>query len=300
MVSIRRDIEPDDAWQRARHVLFVEGRPDGATGESFDRTVLATFLADVVQVEPLGASFHLRSAAEALHPSHSTYYFLIDRDHHTDEQVESAWRRFPDPATYNLLIWRRRELENYFIDPTYLLRLEKHLSVDEPTLRARIREACQARLYLDVANQVITECREPLKQAWIKHFDVPFATRDAALAAVRDHHAFPEKRESFTVSTRPEALEARFVSILADYTGGRDPLEYGAGRWLERLRGKPVWTTVANSCFRISDANNRSLQGPRKALELAKALVRRPLAEQPADLQELRRLLVARVRPLAP
>lgn len=299
MVETRRDIEPDDAWQRARHVLFVEGRPDAAPGESFDRTVLATFLADVVQVEPLGASFHLRSAAEALHPFHSTYYFLIDRDHHTDEFVETTWRRFPDPASYNLLVWRRRELENYFIDPAYLRRSE-HLGVDEPTLRARIREACQARLYLDVANQVITECREPLKQAWIKHFDVPFATRDAALAAVRDHHAFPEKRESFTVSTRPEALEARFVSILADYTGGRDPLEYGAGRWLERLRGKPVWTTVANSCFRISDANNRSLQGPRKALELAKALVRRPLAEQPADLQELRRLLVARVRPLAP
>lgn len=55
---------------------------------------------------------------------------------------------------------------------------------------------------------------------------------------------------------------------------------------------------MANSCFRIFDANDRALQGPRKALELAKALVRRPITEQPADLQELRRLLIARVHPL--
>jgi hypothetical protein len=299
-IEPRRDFAPDDAWQRARHVLFVEG-PPGQASSSFDQVVLSALLQDVVQVEALGASFHLRSAAEALYPFHPTYYFLIDRDHHDDAFVARTWERFPDPATYNLLVWPRRELENYFIDPAFLLH-SQHLNVDEEALRTCIRSSCRRRLYLDVANQVITDCREPLKERWIRHFDAIEAlpTRESALAALRDHPSFAAKREAFAACTHPDALTARFVAVLEDFTGGRDPLEFGAGRWLERLRGKEVWPTVAARCFRIADAQGRPLQGPRKELELAKALLRRPLVEQPADLQRLHQLLTTRVRAPAP
>lgn len=299
MLETHRDLLPDDAWQRARHVLFVEGK-QASTGDSFDHAVLSHFLQSVVQVEPLGLSLNLRSAAEALHPFHPTYYFIIDRDHQDESLVEATWRRFPDPAADNLLIWRRRELENYFIDPTYLLH-SPHLTVDESTLRTCIREHCQKRLYLDAANQVITECRETLKKNWIKAFklsDCP--TRDTTLAALRDHPAFPEQRGNFSALTTPEALEARFVTVLTDWTGGRDPLEYGAGRWLERIQGNAVWNTVANQCFRITDARGVPLDGPRKQLELAKALVRLPLDQQPADFQTLRALVESHIRGASP
>lgn len=301
MVTTTREFDPEAPLRRAGHILFVEGRAEKPEHEPFDRTALGVFLDDLVRVEALGPSFHLRSAAEALHPFHPTYYFLIDRDHHDDAFVAQLWARFPDPATHNLLVWPRRELENYFLDPAYLLRSEQ-LSVDEAALRTCIRDACQRRLYLDAANQVITECRESLKNRWITQFnkieDCP--TREAALIKLRDDPRFLAKREAFATCTTSDALTQRFLAVLEDFTGGHDPLEFGSGRWLERVRGKEVWPTVAARCFRIADARGRPLQGPRKQLELAKALLRHPLAEQPADLQQLRRLLAARVRAGAP
>ena len=71
---------PEGVLYRARHALFVEGsKPDG-----LDPVVLRELLGGLraLRIEVLGPSFHVRSAAEALHGSHPWYYFLIDRDHH--------------------------------------------------------------------------------------------------------------------------------------------------------------------------------------------------------------------------
>jgi len=75
----------------------------------------------MIRIRPLGPSYSVKSVAEALHPFHPTYYFLIDRDyHHNDDFVGRCWDNFPDPATHNLLVWRYREIENYFLEPDYL------------------------------------------------------------------------------------------------------------------------------------------------------------------------------------
>lgn len=109
MVEIRRGVDAEEVRQAARHTLFVEGSSD----EAIDPQVLDKLLGDVtIQIKTLGPSSHIRSVAEALHKHHPYYYFLIDRDHHNDIEVERCWERFPDISTCNLLIWRRRELEN--------------------------------------------------------------------------------------------------------------------------------------------------------------------------------------------
>ena len=55
-----------------------------------------------------------------MYPHHPTYYFLIDRDHHDIDFINRSWYNFPDPNTHNLLIWRKREIENYFLEPNWL------------------------------------------------------------------------------------------------------------------------------------------------------------------------------------
>ena len=292
MVEVRKNPPPEAVRQSAQHVLFVEGHAN-----SIDREAIHTFLGDLVRIEPLGSSFHLANAAQALYPFHATYYFLIDRDHQSDADVRRSWDRFPDPATHNLLIWPRRELENYFLIPEFLLR-SRYLRVDEPTLRASIRSGCQRRLYRDAANQVITFCRETLKRKWIEHFDpeAPCDTRDAALQALCEHPNFATKRTEFAACTTRDSLAARFTAVLDELTGGRDPLEYGHGRWLELLRGKEVLPTVVRDCFTIPDATGKLLQGPRKELELARELLRLPLGSLPEDLQRLRALIAARLQ----
>lgn len=144
---------------------------------------------------------------------------------------------------------------------------------------------------------MITECRESLKKNWITHFALPECdTRDTALHALRDHAAFKTKQIEFTDRTAPDALTERFSSTLDELTGGHDPLVFGHGRWLERLRGKHVMPTVVKRCFKIPDASGNLLQGPDKQVELAKELLRRPISQQPQDLQDLRALISTRLQ----
>lgn len=99
MVDVRENPPAEAIRQSAQHVLFVEGQPG-----SIDQEAMQTFLGDLVDIQPLGPAFHVGNAAQALHLFHPTYYFLIDRDHHSDADVQRSWDRFPDPATHNLLI----------------------------------------------------------------------------------------------------------------------------------------------------------------------------------------------------
>ena len=117
MIRVKSPVGPDEVRFDAGHVLFVEGRGDDA----IDPTVLRVLLGDQLRIEPLGASFSVTSVAEALHQFHPNYYFLVDRDHHDYDFVEQCWSNFPEAGKRNLLVWRQREIENYFLDPDSLL-----------------------------------------------------------------------------------------------------------------------------------------------------------------------------------
>lgn len=133
MINVTTGIRAEEVRLQGQHVLFVEGRDK----DSVDPKVLNTLFSGGLRIEPLGPSFSVRSVAEALHPHHPTYYFLIDRDHHEHDFVEGCWKNFPDPDTNNLLVWRRREIENYFLEPRYLVQ-SKYCRVSEERLGERI------------------------------------------------------------------------------------------------------------------------------------------------------------------
>ena len=292
MITPKKVISSEEVKQGARFVLFVEGGKEDA----LDVAVINELL-PMISVRHLGASYSVKSVAQALYLSHPFYFFLIDRDHHSDEEVEQSWANFPDPATNNLLIWRRREFENYFLIPEFLLK-SAYLVKSEGELRSKILSACKERLYLDAANLVIISIRESVKSKWVDIFTNPmeFRTKDEALQKIinlSNYSAFKDRFDS--VSEGAEIVD-RFESILEVFTGGEETIEYGSGRWLEFINGKKVLNQVINSSlFVINDRVGSNIQGLDKLKNICKDLVRKSQGDLPKDFQQLRNLFDNRV-----
>lgn len=299
MIAVRSAVAPQQVRFDARHVLFVEG----GGGNAIDPTALRVLLGSQLRIEPLGASFAVTSVAQALHPFHPNYYFLIDRDHHDDDFVERCWRNFPNEDELNLLVWRRRELENYFLEPSYLAH-SKYIVADVDRLREGILERAQRRLYLDVANRVIVWLRETLKKNRIRTFTNPerFATRDMALQALRDVRVSDRYRGIFDERLSDESIESAFLETLrtmtgiVDETSATERLRFGHGRWIDMIRGKKLLADVLSSnLFRVEDIHGNIVSGEQRRNEVVKDLLRRDDAIQPSDFVELRRLIKRRI-----
>ena len=190
MIQVRTGIRAEEVRAGGEHVLFVEGSEDG----SLDQAALRALLRGTLRIETMGPAYSVRSAAQALARHHPRYYFLIDRDHYDDAFVERSWQNFPDPETDNLLVWRRREIENYFLDPAFLAE-SAYCQAEESELTTTLVAAAQERLFLDVANSVVSSIREEQKWTWIEHFTNPadFASKEAALDRLVAEEAFAKR-----------------------------------------------------------------------------------------------------------
>ena len=107
---------------------------------------------------------------------------------------------------------------------------------------------------------------------------------------------FHRKKQKLSGLTTRENLERMFEERLNTLCSGHEELTYGNGRWLELMRGKKVFPTVAQTCFAVKDRNGKMLQGPVKAEQVVKSLAKLPLEDQPHDFQELHRLIDERLR----
>ena len=293
MINVTTGIRAEEVRLQGRHVLFVEGRDQ----DSVDPKVLNALFSGGLRIEPLGPSFSVRSVAEALHPHHPTYYFLIDRDHHEHNFVEDCWKNFPDPDTHNLLVWRRREIENYFLEPRYLVR-SKYCRVSEERLGERILHFANQRLFLDIANHVVISIREELKRNWINKFKDPddFPTRDDALLKLKQANAFDQHRANVCNKVSTEEVERRFADFLGRMTGGQDEIAFGVGEWLNLIQGKNVLAQIVNSaCFQVATTDGNTLMGRQKLNEVVKDLLVQDAAVQPDDFMALKELIAKRI-----
>lgn len=285
---------PENVLQGAKHVLFVEGEGD----ESFDVKVLNELLDTPITIRPLGPSYSVKSVAQALHPHHPDYYFLIDRDpHHDDAFVEQCWNGFPDPDTHNLLIWRRREIENYFLDPAYLIH-SRFCKVSQTDIERKVVEIASSRLYLDAVNWVIIDVRERQKRNWIGLFKASdnLSTSEIALEKLVGRPEFHLRISDVEKSVSADELARLFAETLQRMTGGEDGLSLGRGAWLELIQGKEVFAQLVNSaCFDVRTRDGETLQGRDKSYEIIKDLLRQEKKIQPVDFQRLNTLIQQRV-----
>ena len=276
----------------ARHVLFVEGADEG----SFDREVLDSLFEDRIEVRALAASYNVRSAAQVLAQEHSTYYFLIDRDCYDESFVNQCWKNFPDPEKDNLLVWRKRELENYFLDPTYLG--QSRFVRREADLEACIVKHARNYVVLDAVNYVINGVRQTLKKTWITIPRNPaeFKSREDAIRFLSGCTEFVEKRAQINERTSHEWLTNRFDAVYEEMTGRQDPIRFGQGAWLARISGKRIFSSVVSECMLALDAQGNELTGKEAQIAIGKDLISQSLDIQPEDFRTLRRLILARAR----
>jgi hypothetical protein len=292
MFSVKKGIRAEEVRQKSQHVLFVEGQNDN----SLDPKVLNELFENGIRIVPLGPSYSVKSVAEALYPHHPTYYFLIDRDHHHDDFVDQCWVNFPNPASHNLLVWRRREIENYFLDVDYLSQ-SMYCQVSPEELKKEIVRSASERLFLDVANHVVTSIREEFKRNWIEKFNnlTEFASQGAALQKLKSESKFANFHERVGTAVSEIDIERRFVDYLSKMTGGKESLSFGSGCWLHMTHGKRVLAQVINSgCFRVQATDGNLLKGKDKVYQVVRELLQKGIDYQPNDFQQLKHLIQSR------
>jgi len=293
MISVKTGIRAEEVRLQSQYVLFVEGKDR----DSVDPKVLDELFDRNIRIEPLGPSFYVRSVAEALFSYHPTYYFLIDRDHHDNDFIDRCWGNFPDPATHNLLVWRRREIENYFLEPEYLVQ-SKFCRVSQDELERKVLQCANERLFLDAANHVVTSIREELKRNWINKFSNPeeFSSRETALQRLKNANEFDQHRINVDQKVSADEVERRFHGCLEIMTGGQDQLVFGVGDWLNMVQGKKVLAQVINSgCFQVQATDGTSVTSRERINEVAKNLLQKDPSIQPADFVSLKQLIDTRI-----
>ena len=293
MISVKTGIRAEEVRLQSQHVLFVEGKDKN----SVDPKVLSELFDRSIKIETLGPSFSVRSVAEALFSYHPTYYFLIDRDHHDNDFINRCWGNFPDPTTHNLLVWRRREIENYFLEPEYLFQ-SKYCRVSQDELERKVLQCSNERLFLDAANHVVTSIREELKRNWIQKFSNPaeFSSRETALQRLKNANEFDQHRTNVDQKVSADEVEHRYHEYLRIMTGGQDQLAFGVGDWLHMVQGKKVLAQVINSgCFQVQATDGTSVTGREKINEVVKDLLQKDPSIQPADFVALKQLIDTRI-----
>jgi hypothetical protein len=291
MISIKKNPSPEEVKFRAEPVLFVEG--SGA--DSFDRKVIGELFENKIRIEPLGKSFSVKSVAEALYPYHKKYFFLIDRDHQSTDEVQRYWDEFPNPETSNLLIWKRKEIENYFLDPGFLIESD-FCTADKPRLISKLEEYSNERLFLDVANYVIVSIRESQKKTWIKTYTDLIPSADEALKRLKAEPEFQKRLVCIKEQVNSTQIEDLFRKRLEEMTGNYNQIKWGLGSWLDLIQGKRILNQMINTsnCFSVKNRDGERIDGKGKLDAVVKNLLSKN-DKIPSDFVKLKELIYQQI-----
>lgn len=269
------------------HVLFVEGGED-----SLDVSVLSSVLN--ITVKPLGPSAYVRSVAQALHPAFPNYYFLVDRDRLDDDEVETLWKKFPMTDTPNLLAWRKKEVESYFLDPEYVVQ-SKYFAKgkSEADVQRFLVRCARPYVFMEAANRVIISIREQLKKKWVEKFSdkTEFPDAKSALKKLLSVPEFASQLNKVRALIDAENLTLKFQSELRRLLGEGDALTWGQGRWLDLMPAKAMMRSLlASPLFKVVGRDKKPLSGIDKIGVIVKELLT-PDKRLPLDFLELERLM---------
>ena len=256
---------PSEEVLGKRFILFVEGEIDALILEILlgDSGTIFVKNADI-RVKTLGGCSTIKSAAGSMHKIYPNYFFLIDRDYHTKEFVDKCRDDFLDPKRKSLLVWRRTEIENYFLDPDYLVR-SRFCCSSRGELERKILDISSKRLFLDAANHLVMTINDKFKTANAETFSNPaeFSDRNAALEKLETvRESFENHAADLVPIISMDGIKQSYDSFLSDMRGNREELAFGVGSWLEMTAGKEILNDVVvnSQCFRFPRDKSKKLE----------------------------------------
>ena len=296
MIKVLKNPSSKAVLLGSKHVLFVEGKDD----EAFDPVVLSEFLPAEINVKALGPASSIRNVAYAFQHYHPNYYFLIDRDFHfLDADVENHWKKFPSKETYNLLIWKRKEIENYFLDPQYLAKSE-YCKVSSEVLEKKILQLAEKRLNIDAANHVIVSVREKIKESSINKlphkscFLDKESTRHGLLEELGKY--IPLNNKLIKDDLSADKITERFYETLKSMQEG-SKLKFNQGDWLQKIEGSKILTSIVDSSdFKVPSLEKGLLHGKEKTKEVIRKLLKNNILLQPEDFNALQNLINNKIK----
>lgn len=276
------------------YTLFVEGSKD-----SIDVEIMRRILNGIgIYVLPLGSSSNLRSLAEKLSDSNRNICFLIDRDHRSIDYVTDLRSKFSNGTT-NLIIWKKREFENHFIDAEFLSKSQ--YAKDKKGIEDFILEEAQKRIFLDAVDfaffalgQEFLNNRGYLsaKKVLSDKFNTEtITTADMAISQMRsaDFSAFATSIENLI---KVENLISEFKSQLVRISCNHDNLSYKDKSWMENMRGKKILNSVINSKnFSFKGQRSKFLKSEKKEIEVVWEIMSRNENDIPADIMEVAEMI---------
>lgn len=281
---------PQVVNQRARHVLFVEGGPEG-----LDVTVLRALTE--LRVEGLGACNFVESVARAMREFHPEYWFIRDRDDLDDDVVAETWASFPDPARDNLLVWRRKELESYFLEPAWLAQSRYLRSAATiPAIERWIADEAGKSIWIEAAKSVFlwmrSQARAEASARWSPG-DLGGLPRDQVARRLMTLPSIAALAGPRGCEIDEATVQRRFDQTADLLTGGQTPLAWGAGRWRDLVSAKALLNATVHRWFTVPNvaAPGRHLQGREATRLVALDLLSNHQEHMPADFVELRATL---------
>lgn len=286
MLKIKKGIASSDIEYGSSRILFVEGI-NGSLDEELLTQVFST-----INVKGIGPCSYIKSAASAFADVHPTYFFVVDRDHQTDENIEKTWEAF-EKKRGNLIIWRKKEIENYFLDPM-LLSASEFLKgeITEADIREAIVSYAKEELYMCVTNRVIIDLRENLKVNWIHKYtdSQKIPNKETALLTLKENAIIKEKLSE--IDTMFSSIEDNFNRELRFLLGENEELRWGEGRWLDLMPGKSILHKLLNSTklFVVTDNYGNQVTG-KDRIKLILSRILKDESVWPDDFKKLKTLL---------
>lgn len=289
MMNIKKGLNASDISYGSSRVLFVEGQSG-----SIDEIVISRVI-DFIQVKAIGPSSHIKPASKAFENVHPAYFFVVDRDHQEDDEVDKTWKDF-EAGYSNLIIWRKKELENYFLDPTLLHAstfLKKDVTINE--IKASILNYAKSNIYMHIVNRVIIELRETLKNKWIDTYKCEnlFPDANSALSVLLGNRFIQEKPTNVSSALSASAIESLFYKNLELMLGANQTeLSWEQGKWLELMPGKNILRQILNDTrlFNVEDTTGQCVTGLKKQ-EIILSRLLKDKSNWPEDFKKLNELL---------
>jgi hypothetical protein len=205
------------------------------------------------EIIPFQGKKSLKSASQAFIQTYPHYLFIIDRDYESDDKAEECWANFPKKP---LLIWRKRMIENYFLKPDWLAETShfKKRKETQETIEKYLVDKANERLLMDAFLYVFHQQDEQLKRSFLEHPPANKFSETFQTLSELEHFIESTLKSAGANATQAykqccKNFERDLLNHLTQLTGVTikttlDPLpllEYGKGRWLELMEGKPLW-----------------------------------------------------------